>query len=54
MVSARAIIICSLSEMFLRYISAMDLLKSGVSQLGLMIGLRYDAISNSYTKMRIS
>ena len=54
MVSARAIIICSLREMFLRYISAMDLLKSGVPQLGMRIGLRYDAISKSYTKMRIS
>ena len=41
-------------EMFLRYISAMDLLKSGVPQLGMIIDLRCDAISKSYTKMRIS
>ena len=41
-----AIIICSLKEMFLRYISAMDLLKSGVPQLGMIIDLRCDAISN--------
>ena len=53
MVSARAITTCSLREMFLRYISAMDLLKSGVPQLGI-IGRRCDAISKSYTKMRIS